>query len=378
MSKKAIKKSSSTAKASTRRAPKTPPPELKDDVTLQLSTRIFVTPSLQGFCKLPIVPRRAQTGDIKVMCRLDGFGLSALMGRHCNAGYSGNICAAVFDGAFWRALNLHSIAAANLLGYGKQYEKNWKVPYFLKVLDALKSGRVTARGGVFEFEGDFGQSKFEQEVWVEVQLYCIEINLRPARAPRNRMTREEQIKTAGELLKSGKSIAATVIKTNPQLVYLKVGDREMAATLIDLQSVSKDYPVLKFDETIQVRVLSFSFYDGEVKVTVVRESEDLPAAVMQWFEVRGGKAVGYVVNTMKGEAGKGDTSPGVIIRVGYLFNAALYRGGVAGRWRREREQRFSTFKPGTTLEVELVCVTDKDGHLRIRVREAQVEYSDSL
>lgn len=354
------------ARKSSKRAP---PSVLEDGCSFRLSGRLCVSEGLQVHCDWKRAPRNPIVGDVKVMCRLDGDGLSALFGGHCNVGYSGRFHAIVFDGKNWRDFNLTSFVCEGVLSYRRQKDKAWKAPYFFSLLESLRLGMVTARGGAFYFDGEVCPSIAEQKKWVDTREQAIERNSFSARPLRNPLYEGELKKAAQDLVRTGQPITAVVVKTNPQVVYIQYGDREIAATLLNLSNGEPEkHSELVFDQPIQVRAMCMSMKRGVLSLYVVRACEDLPEVIRREFATMGGVRCATIIDHIKGPS-----SSGVFLRVCYFFRARLFLSDLAGATHEERKRRLESLSVGDSLSVELVSVVDNDGYLRIKVKEAPVE-----
>jgi hypothetical protein len=119
----------------------------------QLSGRIFMTDALRQIYEAPGVPRKPQPGDLKIMAKLDGAGLAAVLGRHTNNGYSGNFHASVFDGEKWQPLNLETFIPYRIIHFNKQGEKPGKLKLLMRAIEELASQILVWVDKAFEPQG---------------------------------------------------------------------------------------------------------------------------------------------------------------------------------------------------------------------------------
>lgn len=188
------------------------------------------------------------------------------------------------------------------------------------------------------------------------------------RAPNNPFDSKELLQIGRELVRNGRTLSARVINANPEIIYVRLGDREIEVKLVRFIHAREDYPEFKSGDEFQVRAVQILSRKDVVQLYVVRASEDMPHIVKQEFAAGNGELWATVIGKMTNPA-----TPGIIVRVGPYFRALLFCSDIAEITEGERMRRLEYLVPGKHLKVRLISVSDKDGKLRIKVKEVQVE-----
>lgn len=193
------------------------------------------------------------------------------------------------------------------------------------------------------------------------------------RHPINPFGPKELVQVGRQLVRSGQTLSARVINANPEIIYVRIGDREIEVKLARFVDSLESYPEFKAGDEFQVRAIDLHKRQGIHTLYVARASENLPHIIRREFASMGGWLWAIVIGKMDNPA-----TPGLIVRTGPYFRARLFLSDIAEETHGLRLQRLELLPPGKHIKVRLISVSDTDGKLRIKVghvREAHPNHA---
>jgi hypothetical protein len=311
---------------------------------LQLSGWICMTPGLRQLYDAHTIRKKPKVGDLKVMSKLDGDGLSAVLGGHCNYGYSGDFHAQVFDGDEWRVVALSEFIPWDIIHYVRQYEKANKLEMLMAVLEPHSTDMLVWTKDGYVPECGAESILAEQERMLETKREAEEearrLHDEAARAAaavlqRQREELERKRTIANDLLRTGRPVEGTVSG-------IKLDDRqEFAGYMLELPDglqglLGGDFVIGKTVDA-RARRIAGLLPGQKLQVTVIRYRKDGTVHVMEHGarpfviirdaqESRGGSLGAQVLDLWGGR----ENPRGLYVRIMGSFRAVLPLEAMAG------------------------------------------------